>query len=63
MLLHLWSHKVPRHILINHKGDAAGRSDADQVGDDAFVKADGAFVPVEKGGKNDSNWALLISRL
>lgn len=51
MLLHLLSHKVARHILVNYKGDAAGRSDPDHVGDDAFVKADGAFVPAEKGKK------------
>lgn len=41
------SHKEARHILINHEGDAAGGSDADHVGDDAFVETEGAFVPVE----------------
>lgn len=34
-----------RHVLVNHKSDAAGGSDADHVGDDAFVEAGGTFVP------------------
>lgn len=45
------SQKEARHILINYKGDAAGGSDANQVGDDAFVETNGAFVPAEKGRK------------
>lgn len=42
------SQKEVRHILINYKGDAAGRSDAYHIGDDSFVKTNGAFVPGEK---------------
>lgn len=51
-----------RHILINYKGDTAGRSDTDQVGDDAFVETNGAFVPAEKGKRNDhdSKWTLFV---
>lgn len=37
-----------RHILINYKGDTAGRSDTDQVGGNAFVETHSTFVPGEK---------------
>lgn len=39
------SQEETRHILVNHKSDAAGGSDADHVGNDAFVEAGGAFIP------------------
>lgn len=49
------SQKEGRHILINDEGDAAGGSDTNHVGDDAFVETNGAFVPAEtRGGGNDS---------
>lgn len=44
------SQEETRHILVNHESDAAGGSDADHVGDDAFVEAGGAFVPASRGG-------------
>lgn len=43
------SKKETRHILVNHESDAAGGSDADHVGDYAFVEAGGAFVPAGEG--------------
>lgn len=49
------SQKEVRHILVNYKGDAAGRSDANHVGDDAFVEASGAFIPAGKEKKATQN--------
>lgn len=45
------SQEEARHILINHESDTAGGSDANHVGDDAFVEAGGAFVPARGGEK------------
>lgn len=55
------SQEEARHVLIDYKGEAAGGCDTDQVGDDAFVETNGAFVPAEQGGNNDrdSKWTLL----
>lgn len=47
--------KEARHILINYKGDAAGGSDTNHVGYDAFVEASGAFIPADKGKKMTQN--------
>lgn len=52
------SQKETRHVLVNHKGDAAGGGDANHVGDDAFVETSGAFIPARK--ENDSEWTLLV---
>jgi len=49
------SQEVARHVLINHKRDAACGSDSNHVGDDPFVETDGAFVPAVKG-KKEKKW-------
>lgn len=55
------SQKEARHILINHKSDAAGGSDADHVGDDAFVETSSAFIPTCEGReKNNSGGTILF---
>lgn len=55
------SQEETRHILVNHESDAAGGSDADHVGDDAFVEAGGAFVPASRGGRRMTQEGLFFS--
>lgn len=41
------SQKDLGHVLVDYKCDTAGRSDPDDVGNDAFVETSGSFVPEE----------------
>lgn len=42
------SEKKGRHVLVHHKSDTAGRSDPDNVGNDALVETSTSFIPGEK---------------
>lgn len=54
------SQKKRRHVLVYHKSDTAGRSDPDNVGNDALVETSTSFIPEEKKKRIQNKWERFL---